>query len=343
MSTKATARPFVKWAGGKTQLLPALSQILPKKIRTYYEPFVGGGAVYFTLAARERFERAVLNDRNRELMNSYTTIKEDLESLVQALKERADAYADAPVATFDYWKARELEELSPLLRATRMLFLNKTCFNGLYRVNRKGEFNVPFGRYANPRICDETNLRACSELLNNIPTTLLSVDFVEAVADAQEGDVVYLDPPYLPLSSTSNFASYTSGGFGIDDHHRLAALFKVLINKGVTVVVSNSDTETTRALYEGYEIHSVQAKRHINSKGDGRGAIGELIIVGRLASATPVQVEEEIPVSDLARCIDCGELFDAELTACPACSSLNMTIAEIEDGDQNDEGISASP
>lgn len=327
MSKTPTARPFVKWAGGKTQLLPALCEIMPQKIRTYYEPFLGGGAVFFALAAQGRFERAVLNDSNEELIDTFRVVRDFPAELMKALRtHQSNEWNTA--AYFDRIRRQDPQTLTPVDRAARMIYLNKTCFNGLFRVNRKGEFNVPFGRYKNPTLFEEVNLLACSKLLERV-ANLQTTDFVEAIHDVGPGDVVYFDPPYIPISATSNFASYTTGGFGLNDHYRLAALFKQVVASGAFVLLSNSETSTTRALYSGFEVRPVTAKRHINSKGDRRGPVGELIIVGREA----VQ-DVPIPVPDLALCLDCGETFPAELTTCASCGSANMTLAETMDTDE---------
>lgn len=280
------AHPFIKWAGGKTQLLNQLTTILPPRIRTYYEPFIGGGALFFALAQRERFQRAAINDWNSELVDTYKSIRDfpdDLIELLQGLK--AEYQADARVV-FHRERDKDPKELTPIVRAARFLFLNRTGFNGLYRVNKSGRFNVPFGKYDNPRIVDEDNIRACSKVLNNF-VVLTSKDFAAVVTEAQPGDCVYFDPPYVPLNPTANFTSYTSNGFTIDDQYRLAACFKQLVERGVAVIASNSDTKTVRDLYDGFEMHAVEARRNINSKGDKRGPVGELIIVGRHGTVLP--------------------------------------------------------
>ncbi len=289
---KTVAHPFVKWAGGKTQLLPSISALIPKKFRTYYEPFVGGGAVFFALAGQNRFERAVLNDSNSKLMDCFQVIRDNPNELIALLKKQAEIYRRDPAEVYEVWKRLNPQCLSPVARAARLIAINKTCYNGLYRVNKAGEFNVPHGAYENPNICDATNIKACSELMSRIPTSLLTQDFTEALDGASEGDVVYFDPPYIPLSPTSNFASYTSSGFNLNDHYRLAAQFKILVDKGVTVVLSNSDTTLTRSLYEGYTFHEVLAKRHINSKGDRRGPVGELLIEGYRTGDVSVESRE---------------------------------------------------
>jgi len=237
---------------------------------------VGGGALFFTLADRGRFERAVLNDFNGELMDCYRAIRDFPEDIINRLGQR-------PVnkKTFLELRAQMPKDLDPATRAARTIYLNKTGFNGLFRVNKKGEFNVPWGKCkSTKRVLDAANLRRCSEVLNRF-VSLLSVDFANAVQGAGDGDVVYFDSPYIPLNATSNFTSYTSDGFTLDDQYRLAAYFKELVKAGVYVLASNSDTEITRKLYEGFEMHQIQARRCINSKGDKRGTVRELLIVGR--------------------------------------------------------------
>jgi DNA adenine methylase len=274
------ARPFIKWVGGKTQLLGQLTAILPDRIRTYYEPFVGGGALFFALANQKRFKRAVLNDWNSELIDLYKSIRDFPDELLGALQKLKADYQQDAQTTYYRERQRDAKALTPLDRAARFMFLNKTGFNGLYRVNKSGGFNVPMGKYTNPKIVDEENLRACSQVLNRF-LVLTSKDFSEVIKEAQPGDAVYFDPPYVPVTATSNFTSYTSDGFTLDDQYRLVAGFKQLVESGVAVVASNSDTPLVRDLYAGFEIHCVQARRNINSKGDKRGAVGELVIVGR--------------------------------------------------------------
>lgn len=274
------AKPFVKWAGGKTALVGKLKSILPPKIETYYEPFVGGGALFFALAADGRFQRAVLNDFNAELMDAFKAIRDFPDAVVKALVKLREEYLAEPRVVYDRERSRNPQDLSPLDRAVRFLFLNKTGFNGLYRVNKKGEFNVPFGKYVNPRIADSANIKACAEALSKF-VVLSNQDFASCLGGARHGDVVYFDPPYVPLSPTANFTSYTANGFGLREQQRLAQTFRELAEQGVAVVASNSDTEIVRDLYAGWETHKVQARRSINRDGDKRGPVGELIIVGR--------------------------------------------------------------
>lgn len=289
------AHPFVKWAGGKSQLLDRLIAVLPSQVSTYYEPFTGGGAMFFALAAQKRFQRAVLNDCNRELINTYQVIRDAPADLIAALQKLRSEYATDPKGIFLRERAKDPQELIPTSRAARFIFLNRTGFNGLYRVNKSGQFNVPFGRYDNPRILDEDNIRACSEVLGR-SVEILSEDFSAIVSEAKAGDLVYFDPPYVPLSTTANFASYTSGGFTINDQYRLALCFKELVQRGVMVVASNSDTATVHELYEGFELLPVAARRNINSKGNLRGPVGELIIVGRRPTTLPSPSLAPVPL-----------------------------------------------
>ncbi len=311
-------KPMLKWVGGKGQLLPTLSKLITHKSRVYFEPFVGGGAVFFRFAERKRFQRAVLNDTNAELINCYEVVRDQPANLIK----RLDTYkADPCWNTQEYFlQVRASEPAEPLERAARMIYLNRTCFNGLYRVNRAGKFNTPFGRYANPTLYDKDTLRACSEALNEFATLRLG-DYATAVADAKAGDIVYFDPPYVPISATSNFTSY-AGQFGPDEQRALAQLFRELVERGVFVVESNSDAPLVRELYEGFDLHVVGAKRNVNSKGDRRGTVNELVIVGQ-----PHTLEINVPaVSYLPdvyplQCADCAAIYSSANIVCPRCNS----------------------
>jgi DNA adenine methylase len=281
------ARPFLKWAGGKKQLADRLLELLPKQIHTYYEPFVGAGAMFFALAAAGRFDRAVLNDSNKELMDTFRVMRDFPEDLIEQLSQYPYSRE-----VFDAFRAKMPSDYGPVRRAARMIYLNRTCFNGLFRVNKAGRFNVPWGKYKNPKIVDPQNFHACARVLNRY-AALFCEDFAGVVDGAGPHDAVYFDPPYIPLSSTSNFSSYTVDGFTLDDQYRLAILFKQLADAGVAVVASNSDTEMTRKLYEGFEMHQVYAKRAINSKGNRRGPVPELIIVSRKGKL--ILAEEPVP------------------------------------------------
>ena len=243
------ARPFVKWAGGKTQLLAELRAAAPAQIETYYEPFLGGGALFFALQAQGRFKRAVLSDSNEELINAYVHVRDHVEELIYALRvhERKYRSREGEARAEYYYTIRSKRLTCDLGGAANLIFLNKTCFNGLYRVNSSGGFNVPHGRYANPMICDEANLRAASEALSGVE--LRVGDFTEAAAEAGTGDFVYFDPPYVPLSTTANFTSYTSAAFRLADQQRLATTAESLAQRGAAVALSNSGHPDVAQLY----------------------------------------------------------------------------------------------
>lgn len=284
------AQPLVKWVGGKRKLAPKLLSLFPRTIGTYYEPFTGGGAVFFALAAEtpHRFDSVVLNDWNFELADMYRVVRDTPNRLIVALREMVNT-----PEFFAQMRAKSPKDLKPVDRVARLIYLNKTCFNGLFRMNKAGQFNAPFGKYENPNICDEENIHACHVVLNG-KVTVRNGDFSDAVTDAKPGDCVYFDPPYVPLTPTSNFTSYTSDGFGLKDQQRLALLVRQLAERGVHAYVSNSDTPLVRELYQGFELVEVQMKRNINSKGDGRGAVGELIVVGS-RTTIPQTVVESAP------------------------------------------------
>ena len=255
-------KPFVKWAGGKRQIIDILIKNIPDNFGTYIEPFVGGGALFFELKPH----RAIISDINAELINAYLVIKDNVEDLIESLKKHKNEKSY-------YYKLRSLnpDTLSPVERASRFIYLNKTCYNGLYRENSKGQFNVPFGNYKNPKICDEENLRAVSELLNSIDVQIFNCDYRETCKLAKEGDFVYFDPPYHPLSRTASFTKYTKFDFNEDDQIELSMVFRELDKKGCYVLLSNSNTDFIRDLYKDYEIIDVEAMRAINAKGNKRG------------------------------------------------------------------------
>ncbi|MEZ4951663.1 MAG: DNA adenine methylase [Saprospiraceae bacterium] len=265
--------PFVKWVGGKRQLIPVIKKNLPKSFGTYVEPFIGGGAVLFSLQPG----KAIINDFNDELINLYRIIKNDVEALIEDLKH----HKNEP----DYfYKIRSLDrsdsyrETSDVKRASRIIFLNKTCYNGLYRVNSAGEYNAPFGKYKNPNIVNEETLRAVSEYLNQNQIQITCGDFEEATKGLKENDFVYFDPPYDPVSKSANFTGYVQGGFDSNAQIRLRDVCKSLDERGVYFMVSNSDTPFINELYQDFNIQKVKAKRAINSDSQKRGAINELLI-----------------------------------------------------------------
>lgn len=270
------AGPILKWAGGKTQLLDRILPRLPDSIRTYYEPFIGGGAVFFALANERRFRDAIISDANPALVELYTVLRDDVESLIEGLAEHAE-HAKDPEYFYDV-RAQDQSGLGPVERAARLVFLNKTCFNGLYRVNRKGHFNVPFGKYKNPRVLNAPLLRASSEALQGV--TILESDFSHVAVHARRGDAVYFDPPYVPISATSSFNSYAKEPFGPDQQARLVEVYETVCRRGATAVLSNSDCDITRDLYADLEVETVYASRAINSVASKRGRITEVLVVG---------------------------------------------------------------
>jgi DNA adenine methylase len=270
------ATPFIKWVGGKTQLLPELTRMIPDTGGTYFEPFIGGGAAFFSFADQGRFKRAVINDFNPELTNLYRVVRDRTGELIDALNE---CLLDSDWNTLGYFRAmRASEPEDEIARAARLIYLNKTAFNGLFRVNAAGKFNAPFGRYTKPRLYEADNLWACRRALASVE--IRTGDFAAALHDAKPGDVVYLDPPYIPLSRSSSFTKY-SGDFGPEAQERLAKLCRELVQGGVYCVVSNSDTSTARVLYSDFEISTVEARRSVNSDATKRGKINELLIIGK--------------------------------------------------------------
>jgi len=273
-----TPRPILKWAGGKSRLLPQILRLLPEQINTYYEPFAGGAAVFFSLAHAKRFKRAVLSDQNRDLVDVYRAVKGNVKSLIALLQTYSHSRDE-------YYRVRALDPttLDLVERAARIIYLNRTGYNGLYRVNRAGQFNVPFGRYENPRFCDPPRLLAASAILKSV--RLEVADFEAACAQAKAGDGVYFDPPYLPVSKTSSFAAYHHQSFSVQDHERLAKAFGRLEQRGVATLLSNSYTPVSKTLYRDFDCKKVKVTRPINSQGAGRGQILELLVVARLHKA----------------------------------------------------------
>ena len=270
-------KPFVKWVGGKRQLLAQFRRLNlypPEKfdIRTgrYFEPFVGGGAVFFDLLP----EKGFLSDLNKELVTTYNVIKNDVEGLIASLKKHK-----TDKEYFLNIRAKDSKALNDLAVASRFIFLNRTCFNGLYRVNSKGGFNVPYGKYTNPLICDESNLRKVSKSLQNIE--IKHQDYKEVLKTAKKGDFVYFDPPYYPVSKTASFTSYTAEAFLDKEQIELRDTVLELNNRGCFVMLSNSDTPFINKIYSGLKgirVNKVEAGRAINSKGSGRGKITEVLV-----------------------------------------------------------------
>lgn len=274
------ATPFLKWAGGKGKLAPAVVARAPASFGSYHEPFAGAGAVFFALAGDRPLAGATLNDLNRDLVAAYTVVRDNVEGLIKQLRPLRNRYYDLDEAgrAAMFYEVRAQHPRGAVAATARLIFLNKTCYNGLYRVNSQGEFNVPHGRYKNPNILDEANLRACSESLRGL--SLTSVDFEEACDAARPGDFVYFDPPYQPLSATANFTGYTRDAFGPVEQERLARVFEDLTRRGVAALLSNSSHPFIDALYEakGYTIEHVKMSRAINSNAAKRSAIDELLV-----------------------------------------------------------------
>ena len=271
-SPTVAARPVLKWGGGKGRLLPELLARLPQTFEAYHEPFVGGGALFFALAGAGRLERVYLSDANTALIDVYLALSDDVEGVIAALQphryERDHYY---------HVRAQRPDDLSLPERAARIIYLNKTCYNGLYRENRAGQFNVPFGRYKNPTICDEPNLRAVSAVLQGVDIARRRFDSV--LGYAKKGDFVYFDPPYVPLSPTANFTTYDRAGFGPDDQRQLRDVFAELARRGVRAMLSNSDTPFVRELYAGFRVEQLFAARAVNSKANSRGKVAELLVL----------------------------------------------------------------
>ena len=267
-------RPILKWAGGKRSLVPRILKELPDSIETYYEPFVGGAAVFMALAEAKRFKRAVITDKNAQLINLYTVVRDDLVKLLKRLEALQERTSED-----DYYEIRAQAGGTKIERAARLIYLNKTGYNGLYRVNSKGGFNVPYGRYKRPKIYDPERLMAAALALQDV--TIRVADFEEICGEARRGDAVYLDPPYLPVSKTASFSAYHSDAFGLAEHERLAKAFGKLLKRGVRAVLSNSATPETRALYQTFKCSDVAVRRPINSVASRRGAVSELLVVAK--------------------------------------------------------------
>lgn len=275
MRVNPVLKPILKWVGGKRQLLDDILPLIPQ-CSTYVEPFVGGGAVLLSLQPK----KAVINDYNAELINVYVCVRDHLEELLEMLERHKELNSAG-----HFYKVRALdrepgfEDLPPVERAARIIYLNKTCYNGLYRVNSAGQFNSPYGKYNTPAIVNEPVVRAMSTYLNG-GVKILCGDYGQALKGLRKGAFVYLDPPYMPISSSSSFTGYTEGGFGYDEQVRLKEECDKLASKGIHFMQSNSDCPEIRALYSDYEILTVKAKRAINSRGNRRGEINEVLIRG---------------------------------------------------------------
>ena len=270
-------KPFVKWAGGKRQLIVELEKNLPKKFNTYFEPFLGGGALLFHLLNQNLSLKCNVSDLNSDLILAYIAIRDKVEHLIESLERHSGRYfADQREY---YYSVRESAPKNQIEKVSRLLFLNKTCFNGLYRVNSKGQFNVPLGRYTNPSIVNKENLLAVSKILQSKNISIRCQDFASILDEAKKDDLVYFDPPYQPVSKTANFTSYTKCEFSYDDLKRLAKLCEKLDAKGCKVLLSNSNTKEVRKLFSSHwRIVEIAANRAINSNSKKRTGHTELFI-----------------------------------------------------------------
>lgn len=267
-------RPFLKWAGGKRQLLPQILSRLPPLIDTYYEPFLGGGAVFFALAAAKRFERAVIGDANACLVNVYEQVRDCPEDVLNCLR-----FHESENNEEHFYRQRDLAQLCAGARdAARFIYLNRTCFNGLYRVNAKGEFNVAWGKHKSPRLVDVDGIQAASKALQGVE--IVCGDYSQTLGRAKLGDAVYLDPPYLAVSETASFAAFHKDAFGIAQHEALSVAIGESAARGAYVLLSNADTLEARRIFSipGRTIEVIPARRNINSSGDKRGPVGEMLV-----------------------------------------------------------------
>ena len=275
LKSQSTLQPFTKWTGGKRQLLSVIKSLMPDQYNNYFEPFVGGGALFFDLAPK----KAYINDFNSELINCYQQIKKNPQILIELLAKHQENnskeyYLDLRSADRD----SRIDKMTDVERAARIMYMLRVDFNGLYRVNSKNQFNVPYGRYKNPKIVDGELLLSISKYLNDNDIHILNKDFEEAVEDVRVGDFVYFDPPYIPLSETSAFTSYTHEGFSYEDQVRLMDTFMKLDEKGAYVMLSNSSSPIVEELYKDFYIHKVEATRTNGAKSSSRGKISEIIV-----------------------------------------------------------------
>ncbi len=275
MADHYSISPIVKWVGGKRQLLPEIMPLINKKCSTYVEPFVGGGAVFFELQPK----KAIINDYNSELVNVYTVVRDHSEELIEELeKHNRNNNGEYFYMIRALDRSEAYHTMSDTEKAARIIYLNKTCYNGLYRVNSAGQFNSPYGKYKNPNIVNEDSIRAMSRYLQSNKITIKQGDYKEVLRGLRRGAFVYLDPPYMPISLSSSFTGYTENGFSYAQQVTLKEECDKLRKKGISFLQSNSDCPEIRDLYKEYEIRTVQAKRRINSKGNKRGEINEVLI-----------------------------------------------------------------
>ena len=265
--------PFLKWVGGKRQLIPEITKYLPKNYSYYFEPFVGAGALLFYLQPN----KAIINDSNEELINVYRVIKEKPNKLIDDLKKhKNESEYFYTIRALD--RSSDFENITDVNKASRIIYLNKTCYNGLYRVNNSGQFNSPYGRYKNPNIVNEPTIKAVSKFLNNNDIKILNTDFEKSLDSVDKNSFVYFDPPYHPISNSSNFTGYVEGGFDIFEQVRLRDLCDRLTEKNIKFMLSNSHTQFIKDIYSNYKIVKVRASRSINSNSKKRGDIDEVLI-----------------------------------------------------------------
>lgn len=274
------AGPFLKWAGGKRQLVDTISKYCPVRIDTYFEPFLGGGTLFFHLInSRPKFH-AILSDSNAELINVYKCVRDDVMEVIELLKIYQAQYYQNPKNYF--YKVRDQERpRGRFEKAARFIFLNRTCYNGLYRVNKAGRFNVPHGSYLKPEIVNEDKLIGASRVLQDSEAEIVHSPYHKVLKECGKGDLVYLDPPYLPLSRTSHFTDYTKEKFGLEEQFQLSRHFRRLSEAGCTTILSNSNTREIKVIYKGFRIIRVESTRQINCKADNRSGHCELLIVNK--------------------------------------------------------------
>lgn len=273
--SRSTLQPFTKWTGGKRQLLPIIKSLMPDNYNNYFEPFVGGGALFFDLSPN----KAVINDFNNELINCYQQIKKYPQKLIELLaKHQENNSKEYYLKLRSADRDNRIDKMTNVERAARIMYMLRVDFNGLYRVNSKNQFNVPYGRYKNPKIVDSDLILSISQYLNSNNIRILTGDFEKAIQDVAVGDFVYFDPPYIPLSETSAFTSYTHEDFTYEDQVRLRDCFKKLDEKGAFLMLSNSSSPLVEELYKDFNIHKVEVTRTNGAKTSSRGRISEIIV-----------------------------------------------------------------
>lgn len=274
MHYDSSVAPILKWVGGKRQLLPQIKKFIPDKVTKYYEPFFGGGALLFDIQPK----KAIVNDVNTELINFYKIVRDDIDGLVKDLKKHkntSEYFYDLRALDRD---KKAYSKLTNIQKASRIHFLNKTCYNGLFRVNNAGQFNAPYGKYKNPNIVNESSLRAVSRYFNDANIELRNTDFENSIKGIRKGCFVYFDPPYDPISDSASFTGYVKGGFGKSEQVRLKKLCDKLNARGIKFLLSNSSTDFIHDLYKEYKIDFVSARRLINSDSKKRGGVNEVLV-----------------------------------------------------------------